>query len=129
MPAAVPGELDEVEAALVGEDEPASLSKSEDPVAVPAETALLPLLVSPEPWAELGAVVATGLLAQYPDSITVGAGSNATLPKSVAQQPRNDFPSFAPAVETITPVLQYPESQKTDVEPAMTLPAEHEVGD
>ena len=53
--------------------------------------------------------------------------ANGAFPKSVAQHPKNDFPSFAPALSTITPVLQNPWSQNTEVEAAMTFPAEHDV--
>lgn len=48
----------------------------------------------------------------------------AAVPRLVGQQPRNDSPLFAPVVETMTPVLQYPWSQKTDVDSAKRVPAE-----
>lgn len=53
--------------------------------------------------------------------------SNASFPSVVAQQPTFDFPFCAPAVDTITAVLQNPKSQKTDVDSAIALPAEHDV--
>jgi hypothetical protein len=44
----------------------------------------------------------------------------------VGQQPKKDTPFEAPVELTITPVLQNPLSQKTLVDSATRVPAEHE---
>lgn len=127
IPAAAPGEL--VLGALspvpVGVPDPVSLDVS---VALSVSLALdasLALPVSaPVSSALLLSVALGGAAVMLPASMT---SANGALPSSVAQQPKNDFPPFAPALSTMTPVLQNPWSQNTDVDAATTFPAEHEV--